>query len=113
MKNTMLLLSILLLQLSCSSNKDEVENSYPECLSSQINTILQSPAQNPRATIKKYNYQSQIVYEVNTNFADGKSSIYSNKCELLCENGGIDGQLNDCINWNNATYIETVWTDPR
>ncbi|HFG0566754.1 DUF6970 domain-containing protein [Flavobacterium psychrophilum] len=115
MKKIILLFSILLIQFGCSnsSSSDETKKvSYPDCISSKIQDILQSPVQNPKANIKKYYYQNQYVYKINSFFADGKSPVYNDRCELICEDGGIDGS-NTCVNWENATFIESVWIDPR
>jgi hypothetical protein len=113
MKKLTLIISVLLLQISCN-NDDTKKISYPECLSSKIQEILQSPVQNPKSTIEKYNYQNQTVYLIVFNGADSQSQVYNEKCELVCSIGGIGGSAQDtCINWENATYIETVWSDPR
>ncbi|WP_396171023.1 DUF6970 domain-containing protein [Flavobacterium sp.] len=116
MKKLTLLISVFLLQLGCSrNNEDEIKNvSYPECLSTQIQLILQNPIQNPKSTIKKYIYNGNIVYIVGFNFPDSQSPVYNDKCELICAEGGIGGNsTSTCVNWESATYLETVWTDPR
>jgi hypothetical protein len=116
MKKITYLISVLLLFIGCSksNNEEHIEVSYPECLNTTIKEILQYPVQNPKSTIKKYTYQKQTVYIVNFNFTDGQNLIYNDKCELICTIGGIGGSSqNTCINWNDAAFIETVWTDSR
>lgn len=117
MKKLILLLIVLLLQQSCSSNDiTNKTNNYPECISLKIQRILQSPVQNPKAIIQKYNYNGFVVYAINFIKNDGASlEVYSDKCDLICSAGStIDGTpFNSCIDWNKATLIETVWSDPR
>ncbi len=119
MKKTIFLSAFTML-LFTSCNKSKVvedttttkEIVCPDCLNTQIEAMLQSPKQDPRGTIKAYIYQNDTVFAVNFNFADSETSIYNDRCELICYYGGITGH-NTCVNWNNATYLKTVWTDPR
>ncbi len=98
--------------MSCSSD-DDSKNSYPICLQSAVDRILDVPAQSPPANIKLYLYQTKEVYVVNTYFPDDYSYVYSD-CEMICTIGGIGGNQNDtCVDWESASYIETVWTDNR
>jgi len=115
-KLTFLIISSLLL-LSCNNEDDKIQ--YPECVQSIITTYTKN---NPipskeygRAHVDKYYYKEKTVYLIDLypNMPDNMSSVYSENCELLCGLGGIDGNLNDCINWNEAKFIETVWKDPR
>ena len=101
--------------ISCSKNEDQkTTTTCADCINTKIQEILQSPVQNPKATVKKYTYQGQTVYLINSNFADALDPVYNDKCELICSQGGIAGNINNsCINWDSAIYIETVWTDPR
>lgn len=110
---TILILTIPLLLFSCNKNDDVLEN-YPPCLQIDIDRILDSRPQSPRATIDLYTYQGERVYLVQTNFPDGYSSLYNSKCESICSFGGIDGNGDGtCLDWENAKYMETVWTDTR
>jgi hypothetical protein len=117
MKKIILLLSVLLLQQSCSSS-DSIKktNNHPDCISSKIQIILGSPIQNPKANIQKYNYNNAFVYAVNYIKNDGTNlEVYNDECVLICSTGStIDGTpFSSCVDWNKATLIETVWTDPR
>lgn len=108
-----LILIIPFILFSCSNN-DDVKQQYPNCLQFEIDRILNSIPQSPRATIGLYTFQNENVYVVNTNFPDDQSNVYNSRCELICTIGGIDGNENDtCVDWENAEYIETVWTDNR
>lgn len=108
-----LVLIIPFLLFSCSSD-DEVKQSYPNCLQFEVDRILGSSPQSPRANVELYIYQNENVFVVNTNFPDDQSNVYNSQCELICTIGGIDGNENDtCIDWANAEYIEPVWTDNR
>lgn len=100
--------------LSNCDRKDDDSNDYPECLNSQIQVMLQSPIQNPKATIKKFKYQNKIVFYINPNIPDGVNTVVDESCNIICSDGSIAGQTsNPCIDWNSAIYISTVWTDPR
>ena len=99
--------------VSCGGDDFNI-NDYPECLQPIIKTIMDRPIQNPKTDIKKYLYKGQEVYQVNgQNFPDGQSHVITLNCEDICVLGGIDGELNDCEDWNTAEFIETIWTDPR
>jgi hypothetical protein len=108
-----IVLIIPFLLFSCS-NDVEVKQSYPKCLQLEVDRILESSPQSPRATIELYTYQNENVYVVNTNFADYQTNVYNSQCQLICTIGGIDGNENDtCVDWENAEFIETLWTDER
>lgn len=116
MKKAISLLILVLLILSSCSKRENIcpKQLYPDCINSNIQVILQSPVQSIKATVKKYLYQGQTVYLISTNFPDAPSQVYNEKCDLICSIGGIGGETSTtCINWNNATFLETVWTDPR
>lgn len=107
---TLLLTGFLV--LSCSN--DDGPKEIPDCLKPMIEAILEMPAQSPKANIEKYLYEGREVYQVNAqNFPDGQSFVYELNCEYICPLGGIDGSYNDCADYENAEFIETIWTDPR
>ena len=118
MRKAMYFLSVLFLISGCSkSNNDElIKVFYPECIGAQIEGILKTSVQIPRANIKKYTQLGKTVYAVNYIIADGASTtIYDENCNIICAMGAnIQGTPFDtCVEWNKAIYIETVWTDPR
>lgn len=103
---------IFLFLFSCS-NDDNIKE-VPECLRPIIVIIQEKPVQSPKASIEKYLYYGQEVYQVNgQNFPDGQSHVIMLNCEDICVLGGIDGSNNDCPEWQNAEFIETIWVDPR
>lgn len=117
-------LSVFTLLLFTSCNKSKIvedttttttttaEVVCPDCLNIYIEEMLQFPKQDPRGTIKAYIYQNDTVFAVNSSGVDAQTLIYNEKCELICYYGGLTGH-NTCINWDNATYLDTVWIDPR
>lgn len=119
MKKLILLMSLLLLLLiSCNNSESETEDEkllYPECISTQIDVILKNYSpRTPRSNIEKYKYNGQDVYVVAINqIPDELFPVYNEKCELICSFGGINANNKTCINWDEAVFIETVWTDPR
>lgn len=109
---TFFLTTILL--FGCKSDDDNTISAFPNCLKPEIDIILRTPPQSPRASIELYMYQTENVYVVNTNFPDDYTYIYNASCELICTVGGIAGnQNNTCVDWDKASYIETLWTDNR
>lgn len=111
---TLIFFLTTILLVSCNSDDDNSIKAFPNCLKPEIDTILDSPPQSPRATVELYLYQTGDVYVVNTNFPDNISSVYNSSCKLICTIGGIVGnQNNTCVDWDNASYIETIWTDIR
>ena len=112
MKKLIPLLSFLILFFSCSKN-DNLEE-LPTCIKPIVKAIKEMPVQSPRANIEKWSYEGREVYQVNAqNFPDGQSFVYELNCEYICPLGGIDGLDNDCENYQNAKFIETIWTDLR
>ena len=114
MKKIVLCCFILLLLTSCQNN-DDYSKEIPECLKVTVDAILTKPVQTPRANIEKWLYKGNEVYAINAqNFPDGESFIITLDCkETICTIGGFDGPLNDCDEFENAEFIETIWTDPR
>lgn len=100
--------------VSCSKDGSHVYD-VPECLKSTVVAIQKKPAQEPRAKIEKWKYEGQEVYFIDAqNFPDGEIFVITLDCqETICTFGGIDGPDNDCENWENAVYIETIWLDMR
>ena len=123
MKKLILVFCIATLLIKCSKddkkNEDSNQCKYPECFISSIDVILKRPAENPRASIKKYLYNGQNVYIVDDQFASIGNDIplgivRNENCETVCDfGGGIAGTKSTCLNWDKAVFIETVWTDPR
>lgn len=116
MKKIIYVASFLLVLIGC--NNPEEEANYPDCIKTQIDnfeSVANYPVSTPRAHIDKYSYKGQIVYLINDQigWADGAATVVNEKCESICLLGGIDGNQNDCVDWDKATFIETVWKDPR
>lgn len=106
-------LAVILL-VGCNCDDDNTVTAFPNCLKPEIDTILDAPPQSPRATVELYRYQNENVYVINTNFPDDHSYVYDTSCQLICTMGGIGGNQNDtCVDWDSASYIETLWTDIR
>jgi len=112
MRNVILIIGIFLFITSCEKSEQDVK--YPECIESQINEFIDNyGVQNPRSSVKKYNYENQIVYVFyKNNISDEQYTVVDEYCNIICAFGSIAGN-NTCENWDNAQYIETVWTDNR
>lgn len=116
MKRIYTIFAICCLVVFNSCNKDDDDNmkNVPECLRPIVEYTLQRSIQSPKANIQKYLYNNQEVYLINVqNFPDGQSFVYDLECKSICFLGGLDGPDNDCPNWDEAEFIETIWTDPR
>ena len=115
MKNfKMVILSIGLLLLSCDKNDDNKAD-VPKCLQTIIDGILEEPMSNPKRFINSYNYLGEKVFEISpkSNVSEPATNVIDVDCVTICLIGGIDGDQNDCENFENAELIERVWTDPR
>ncbi len=103
--------TLLLVFFIVSCNSDDVD--FPDCLQESIDQARNSNPTTPRATIEKYMFNGQIVYEINlqNGFADGMTSIVDTDCNLVCNVGGIGGLT--CEGFEQAEFIGTVWEDSR
>lgn len=116
MKNLISITCFLLVISACSKTSDEENPVYSDCIKNKIDDFLKLPVNSPKTYIKKYIYNGQTVYLVNTNNPDGAATtVYNEKCEIVCATGGtIAGESFDtCINWDKAIFVETVWVDNR
>tara|TARA_B110000908_G_C10178198_1_gene414296 strand:+ start:732 stop:1079 length:348 start_codon:yes stop_codon:yes gene_type:complete len=115
MKKVILYFGLILFFIGCDKNDDSETKNYHECIQTYIDYELEnSQPQTPRANIEKYLYNSQEVYVLNLqNFPDGQSSVITIRCEAICSLGGIDGNANDCLDWESAEFIKNIWTDNR
>lgn len=112
MKKIIFAFFTIFLFISCHNDDDRKE--IPECVKPIVEAILDMEVQTPKASIEKYMYQGREVYQVNAqNFPDGQSFVYELNCEYICPLGGVDGTDNDCEDYLNAKFIETIWIDPR
>jgi hypothetical protein len=115
MRNVILIIGIFLFITSCEKSEDDVK--YPDCLQTYIDIFLENnpSPRSPRSTIKKYMYDDNEVFLIDflPNVPDTGASVVSFDCNPICFLGGIDGSQNDCVNWENAQYVETIWTDNR
>jgi len=115
MNNRLYILFIVFIYFySCSSSND-VQKPIPVCLKVTIDAILSKPVQSPKATIEKRLYMGDEVYVIRAqNFPDGQDFIIPLNCSsTICTLGGIDAPDNDCPDWKDSEFIETIWTDPR
>ena len=113
MRKYLILFSFFLSLIACKNDDDGME--IPECLKVTVEAILDKPVQSPKAKIEKWSYEGQEVYLVAAqNFPDGETFIIDTDCQdTICTLGGLDGSDNDCPNWQNAVFIETIWIDSR
>jgi hypothetical protein len=117
MKFKTLLLILVFSSLSCdnSEKSDDNNNDFSKCLQTIIDGILEEPMSNPKRFINSYNYLGEKVFEISpkSNVSEPATNVIDVDCVTICLIGGIDGNQNDCENFENAEFIERVWTDPR
>jgi hypothetical protein len=112
--NFAFLFLITLFFSGCSN--DDNNSSLPECLEDTKTIVYQDEPQTPRASIDKYIYNGETVYLFNRNTSDYMSDavkwVIDEQCIVLCH---IESNFeqNNCIDWESAQFVETVWTDPR
>ena len=83
-----------------------------------INSILEEEVSTPRRTISSFDYNQQIVYAITPNsfVTEPATIILDSSCNTICLIGGFagdNGETAGCENFENAEFIETIWTDPR
>ncbi|WP_442845010.1 DUF6970 domain-containing protein [Leeuwenhoekiella sp. H156] len=107
-------LSLILIACCICCEKEPVEE-LPICLQDTVSYVLERPVQDPRASIEKWKYKNEEVYLIAAmNFPDGESFVVTLDCKTtICSFGGFDGPQNDCENWEDATFIKTIWVDKR
>lgn len=114
--NFAFLFLITLFFSGCSN--DDNNSSLPECLQEMIEIIVyqEDEPQTPRASIDKYIYNGETVYLFNRNtwdfMSDSVKWVIDEECNSLCHVGSHFEDFN-CIDWESAQFIETIWTDPR
>jgi hypothetical protein len=117
MKNFLYFFFISVILFGCTDNDDKTK--YPECIKSGIEIFLANyptpPNTGYRASVEKYSYKGGIIYvtDFSPGFPDGSSAVVNEKCEVICSLGGIAGNKFDCVDWNTAIFLETVWKDSR
>lgn len=104
--------------LGCSSNSSlstEIEAIEPECLQDIVKSILEENVSNPKKSISAYTFNGERVFVVtpSSHVSEPATNVMNANCETICLIGGIDGSDNDCENFDDAIFIETIWTDPR
>lgn len=125
MKKLIFAISILFSLIACSGDNNDSVNKeierlskiYPKCVVDKIKTTYQAEFHGT-TTVKKYSYNGEVVYEFNYDMTvvggeGGSFSVINENCKNICGGGGGIVYTNTCIDWDKATLIETVWTDPR
>ena len=100
---------------TCSSQDDNEVTVEPECLQEIVDGILNTGVSTPKRSISSYNYNEQLVYVITpSSFSQQPASnVVNASCNTICLIGSIDGKENECEGFENAEFIETIWTDPR
>ncbi|WP_375559559.1 hypothetical protein ACE193_17730 [Bernardetia sp. OM2101] len=131
MKNLILCaVASLFLFTSCFEKEEEVtvvseppieEGNVMECKQAQdFITEVQSisppdNSQDPRAAIKKYNYNGKIVYHFfyAAYWEDAIGIVVDSNCNVICKNSQVYAER-DCLDWGEkAVFVEDVWRDNR
>lgn len=109
----------------CSCDNDESEISkienlrkkYPECVVDKIKKTYNEGFEGT-TIVAKYSYNNEIVYRFDSIIGGsssnaGGSVVLNNNCEIICGVSSGVVYTNTCVDWDKATFIETVWKNPR
>ena len=107
---------LIVFLFGCNNNDDNF-SSLPQCLKETIEVIVyEDEPQTPRASIDKYIYDGETVYLFNRNtwdfMSDSVKWVINEECVALCHIGSHFENFN-CIDWETAQFVKTIWTDPR
>ncbi len=122
MKHLIVIGSVLLILASCNKSEvlnrcesEEGEVTYPICFQPFIDLALSTSPTSPRATIKRYSYNGECIYEVSIiNVPDGGGSYQTSECKIVCGWGGLLGETTCTSEFiENIEFVEMVWIDVR
>jgi hypothetical protein len=104
---------ILIILVGCSQ-ATQVGN--PDWVEKLIKQYESEPVGDPPLSIRRYEYQGQVVYFVSARCCDIYSILYDADGNVLCApSGGIagagDGRCTDFF--NQRTNEQLIWQDPR
>ena len=114
MKNTIVLLSLFL--INASSCKSKKVDSIPECIQEKILAISSEKVTNPPTKIYQYSYKDKEVYYVTSKCCDFFSTLYDADCNKLCSpDGGFTGKGDGkCTGFFDTRSDEKlIWEDER
>ncbi len=107
-----LLIAFTISYIGCQ--KDDLQKDVPVCIQQKIEEFDESSIScDSGATVYKYQFQSQFVFVFNPGncIADGASSVYDEECDLICNLGGLIGNIT-CNGENfseKATDETLIW----
>ena len=105
---------VMLLFFSCKKN--ETEPTITKCIQIQIDSSLANPKGYLYYRIDAYKYQGNNVYLYYKGCCDRYDELKDENCNyLFAPSGGVGGSGdNSHPNFRNeATFIKTMWQDPR
>ncbi len=109
MKRSILLLMSIGLFTFSSCDDNSFPDDLPSCLEEQVKQVMLSS--HSETKLELYLYKGENVYMVNEKavYPDKLTRVLNEKCEVVCEFGGIAG-LNTCPDFSeNAEFVRVVW----
>jgi len=104
----------LLMLFSCKKN--ETAPGISPCMQAQIDAALAKPKGYVIYSIEAFKYQGNYVYLYMAGCCDRYNELKDEGCNyLFAPSGGIHGggDLSHPNFFNEATFISTIWVDPR
>lgn len=114
MKKILLVFIISSLTLASCKNADD-NDSIPTCIEAKINSLKNSPVQNPPAKVWKWEVDGQTYFYITSDCCDQYNFLYSTNCEIICApDGGFTGKGDGkCPAFSNEITKSLVWEDSR
>lgn len=115
MANRMTLIMMVLyfcLSTCKSSNQD---SEIPNCIKDRIETLKRQPIQNPPAEVWQWETNDKTFYYFNAPCCDQFSTLYNDKCEIICApDGGFTGKGDGkCPDFGTDVKRILIWKDER
>ena len=103
----------LILLISCKTS--DQTSKTPSCIDSKIEVLKKEPVANPLAEVWKWETEGKIYYYFNAACCDQFSTLYNDKCEIICApdegfTGRGDGK---CPEFPNEVIKSLIWKDER
>jgi hypothetical protein len=113
--NKLLITIVCLLGLLISCKTSNQVAKISTCIELKIEVIKKEPVANPPAEVWKWVSDDKIFYYFNAACCDQFSTLYNDKCEIICApDGGFTGRGDGkCPEFTNNTSRTLVWRDER
>ncbi len=111
MKNFRLVIfAIIALSASCDQSSSDKACTAPSCLKEKINQF-KTNTQSIALLSTRINGECVYWFSTEAPFADGTDEVLNQKCETVCQIGGMRPNSYQCLGVNNITELkfDTLW----